>query len=68
MSATESEYKKLTSKKRISALQKEAETIGRRIEPYWDSNTRKIKQDAPESAKKDYKRLQEIFEILSTDY
>ena len=68
MSITESEYKKINPKKKYAKLEKEAEEIGKRIEPYWDSKTKKIKPDSPESVKKDFQRLQEIFEEMSTDY
>lgn len=66
MSISESDYKKMKSK--MGKLEKEAETIGNRIEPYWDSKTKKLKADAPENIKKDYQRFLEIVKELSADY
>ena len=65
MVKSEKEYK--DNQKKMQKLQKEAETLGKRIEPYWDSKTKGIKKDAPDDVKKDYERFLEIFEELETD-
>ncbi|MBQ6503135.1 MAG: hypothetical protein IJI57_04380 [Flexilinea sp.] len=66
MSISEQEYKKM--EKDQKKYEKELDILGNRIQPYWDSKTRKIKENAPESIKKDYERFLELFDKVMTKY
>lgn len=65
MIKSEKEYKE--HQKKNQAKEKEIEQLGEKLEPYWDSKTKKLKPDAPEEIKKDYERFLQLFEELTTD-
>ena len=60
---SEKDYEK--EEKAKSGMWKKMKELGKRLEPYWDKKTRKIKENAPESIKKDYELFLEMFDELS---
>ena len=54
----------IKEKNRINAWRK-MEELGKKLEPYWDENTHKIKEGAPDSIKREYKLFLEMFDKLS---